>query len=184
MLQGEIFNSRDQELISMYYAARRLLYQFNHIENYDPDKRHSILKHLFDFIGDEVWIEAPFYCEYGKNISIGEMTFVNTNCIFQDNNKIHIGKNVLIAPFVQIYTAAHPLNASDRIVKSKNTAPYQTSAQPVTVGDNVWIGGGTIILPGIRIGNNVTIGAGSVVTKDIPDNMLAYGNPCKIIREL
>lgn len=184
MLQGAIFNSRDEELISMYYEARKLLYQFNHTENQTPERRTEILKNLVGFLGNEVWIEAPFFCEYGKNISIGEKTFVNTNCIFQDNNKIQIGKNVLIAPFVQIYTAEHPLNASERIVTRANEAPYRTSAKPVTIGDNVWIGGGTIILPGIRIGNNVTIGAGSVVTKDIADNMLAYGNPCKIIKKI
>lgn len=101
-----------------------------------------------------------------------------------DNNKITIGKNGLLAPFVQIYTATHPLSASDRIIEQGNTSRYLTFAKPVSIGDNVWIGGNSVIFPGVTIGNNVTIGAGSVVTKDIRDNVLAYGNPCEVIKEI
>ena len=104
--------------------------------------------------------------------------------MFLDNNKITIGKNGLIAPYVQIYTASHPLKASERIIESGNGSRYLTSAKPVKIGDNVWIGGNSVIFPGVVVGDNVTIGAGSIVTKDIPDNVLAYGNPCKVIRVL
>lgn len=104
--------------------------------------------------------------------------------MFLDNNKITIGKNGLIAPYVQIYTASHPLKASDRIIENESGTSYLTFAEPVTIGDNVWIGGNSIIFPGVTIGDNVTIGAGSVVNKNIPDNVLAVGNPCKIVREL
>ncbi|QBA64014.1 sugar O-acetyltransferase [Muriicola soli] len=127
---------------------------------------------------------TPFYCDYGENISIGANTFVNTNCIFLDNNKITIGKNGLLAPYVQIYTAIHPLIASERIVGEGDETRYLTSTKPVSIGDNVWIGGNTVIFPGVTIGDNVTIGAGSVVTKNIPDQVLAFGNPCEIKKKL
>ncbi|MBT0810452.1 sugar O-acetyltransferase [Litoribacter ruber] len=184
MLNGEFYDSRDPELIRIYHKARKLLLEYNNLNSENIKEREKILKLLFDFVGKGIWIEAPFYCDYGENISIGENTFVNTNCMFLDNNKISIGKNGLIAPYVQIYTASHPLKASERIVQEGNKSRYKTFTRPVDIGDNVWIGGNSIICPGITIGNNVTIGAGSVVTKNIPDNVLAYGNPCKVMREL
>ncbi len=184
MLNGESYYSRDPELIGMYHRARKLLQEFNMLDSELLAERAKILTDLFYFIGAGVWIEPPFYCDYGENISIGKNTFINTNCIFLDSNKIEIGKNGLIAPYVQIYTASHPLKASDRIIKNGNDSYYLTSSQPVIIGDNVWIGGNTVIFPGVTIGNNVTIGAGSVVTKDIPDDVLAYGNPCDIVKHL
>ncbi|MBS9525825.1 sugar O-acetyltransferase [Litoribacter alkaliphilus] len=184
MLNGEFYDSRDPELIRIYHKARKLLLEYNNLNSENIKEREKILKLLFDFVGKGIWIEAPFYCDYGENISIGENTFVNTNCMFLDNNKISIGKNGLIAPYVQIYTASHPLIASERIAQEGNKSRYKTFTRPVDIGDNVWIGGNSIICPGITIGNNVTIGAGSVVTKNIPDNVLAYGNPCKVMREL
>ena len=184
MLSGELYNSRDPELLGMYHKARKLLKSYNSLDSEFIDERDRILKELLEFKGSGVWIEAPFYCDYGKNISLGDNTFVNANCMFLDNNKISIGRNGLIAPFVQIYTATHPLKASERIVEIDNHTRYLTRAKPVTIGDNVWIGGNSIISPGITIGNNVTIGAGSVVTKNIPDNVLALGNPSKVIKDL
>jgi len=184
MLQGNYYNSRDPELIKMYHKARNLLKRYNNLDSELTKERAEILTDLFEFKGTDVWIEAPFFCDYGENISIGDKTFVNTNCMFLDNNKITIGKNGLIAPYVQIYTASHPLKASERIIEKRNESRYLTFAKPVTIGDNVWIGGNTVIFPGVTIGNNVTIGAGSIVTKNIPDNVLATGNPCKIQREL
>lgn len=115
---------------------------------------------------------------------IPENTFVNTNCMFLDNNTISIGKNGLIAPYVQIYTANHPLKASDWIIETGNDSRYRTFTEPVVIGDNVWIGGSSVVFPGVTIGENVTIGAGSVVTKNIPNNVLAFGNPCEIRKEL
>ncbi len=184
MLNGDYYDSRDEELLKMYHRARKLLKEYNNLDSGLIHERERILDELFEFKGSGVWIEVPFFCDYGENISIGENTFINTNCIFLDDNKIIIGKNGLIAPYVQIYTASHPLKASKRIIKKGNRTRYLTSSKPVTIGDNVWIGGNTVILPGINIGNNVTIGAGSIVSKDIPDNVLAFGNPCAIRAEL
>lgn len=184
MLKGDFYNSRDPELIKTYHKARKLLKAYNNLDSELINERERILTELFDYKGSGVWIETPFFCDYGENISIGENTFVNTNCMFLDDNKITIGKNGLIAPYVQIYTAIHPLKASERIIQSGNETKYLTSTKPVTIGDNVWIGGNSVIFPGVTIGNNVTIGAGSVVTKDIPDDMLALGNPCTVKRKL
>lgn len=184
MLNGDYYDSRDSELIKMYHKARKLLKEYNNIDSESIQERERILNELFEFKGSGVWIESPFFCDYGENISIGEYTFVNTNCMFLDNNKITIGKNGLIAPYVQIYTASHPLKASERIINRENKSYYLTSTKPVKIGDNVWIGGNSVIFPGVTIGNNVTIGAGSIVTKNIPDNVLAYGNPCKVQKDL
>jgi maltose O-acetyltransferase len=184
MLCGQSYNTRDPELISMYHKARRLMKEYNNLDSTNLELREKILAELFGYKGKGVWIEAPFFCDYGENISIGENTFINTNCMFIDDNKITIGKNGLIAPYVQIYTATHPLLASERIIKEGNDTRYLTSTKPVSIGDNVWIGGNSIVCPGVKIGNNVTIGAGSVVTKDIPDNVLALGNPSKVVKEL
>ncbi len=184
MLRGEVYNTRDPELIEMYHTARRLLKAYNALDANLTQERETILTELLEFKGDGVWIEAPFFCDYGENISIGENTFVNTNCMFLDDNKITIGKNGLIAPYVQLVTASHPLKAAERIIENDTTSRYLTSTQPIKIGDNVWIGGNSVVLPGVTIGNNVTIGAGSVVTKTIPDNVLALGNPCKVIKQL
>ena len=186
MLAGEKYNSRDPELIEMYHRARGLLQQFNGLDSRALDQRAFLLGELFAEVGEKVWIEAPFYCDYGQLIFIGDNTFVNTNCLFLDNNEIRIGKNGLIAPYVQIYTATHPLKASERIIKNppEGEGTYHTSSKPVTIGDNAWIGGNTLIMPGVEIGDNVTIGAGSVVTKSIPSNMLAFGNPCRVVKEI
>lgn len=184
MLNGEYYDSRDSELLKMYHKARKLLKEYNNLDSELIQEREWILSELFEFKASGVWIETPFFCDYGENISIGENTFINTNCMFLDNNKITIGKNGLIAPYVQIYTATHPLKASERIIGKGNESRYLTSTKPVSIGDNVWIGGNSVIFPGVIIGNNVTIGAGSVVTKDIPDNVLAFGNPCEVKKEL
>ncbi len=185
MLTGKCYNSRDPELLTQYHKARALLKAYNNLDSTKLEERKKILTTLFERVGNGVWIEAPFLCDYGGHISIGENTFINANCIFIDNNKIHIGANGLIGPHVQIYTAEHPIKASERIIKTeKGTTRYLTSTKPVIIGDNVWIGGNSVVFPGVTIGNNVTIGAGSVVTKSLPDNVLAFGNPCKIQKNL
>ena len=184
MLNGDFYDSRDVELLTMYHRARKLLQMYNQLESTLTAERARLLNELLGYAGPGVWIEAPFFCDYGENISIGKNTFVNTNCMFLDNNKIDIGADGLIAPYVQIYTAIHPLRADQRIVSTDSGTRYKTSAQPVTIGDRVWIGGNVVICPGVTIGDNVTIGAGSVVRHSIPDNVLAAGNPCEILRNL
>jgi len=186
MLAGLHYNSRDPELLERYYLVRKLLAKLTNSSPIDSEQRNELFTSLLGRIGDNVWIETPFFCDYGENIYIDEGTFINVNAIFLDNNIINIGKNGLIGPGVQLLTASHPLSARERLITSNGNlkTSYKTFSKPIHIGDNVWIGGNTVVLPGITIGNNVTIGAGSVVTKDIPDNMLAFGNPCKIIRQI
>lgn len=184
MLAGEVYDGRSPELLKLYHKARKLMLDYNSSDSKDMDGRKRILTELLGHVGNGVWIEAPFFCDYGENITIGANTFVNTNCMFLDNNLITIGKNGLIAPYVQIYTTNHPLKASERIQESIDGTKYKNFTKPVSIGDNVWIGGNSVILPGVTIGDNVTIGAGSVVTKNIPNSKLAFGNPCTIIKDL
>ena len=188
MLSGEFYNSRDKDLLARAHRARSLLAQFSAIPSTDSQQRRTILEQLLGEAGDEIWIEPPFFCDYGTNIYIGANSFVNMNCVFLDSAEIRIGANALIGPAVQLLTAGHPLKASERVVAasevSAQQAPYKTHARPIRIGDNVWIGGGTIVLSGITIGDNVTIGAGSVVTADIPSDVLAFGNPCRVQRAL
>ncbi|ALM19880.1 maltose acetyltransferase [Nonlabens sp. MIC269] len=184
MLAGLPYNSRDPELLERYFKARELLSKINTLNPRLIEEKAELLNELLGNKSPGVWIESPFYCDYGENISIGKNTFVNTNCMFLDDNRIQIGDNGLIAPYVQIYTATHPLKASDRIKSNGTNSTYITTTKPVVIGNNVWIGGNSVIFPGVTIGDNVTIGAGSVVNKDIPSNVLAMGNPCKIIKKL
>ncbi|ARN71086.1 maltose acetyltransferase [Nonlabens tegetincola] len=184
MLAGLPYNSRDTELLERYFKARELLSEINTLNPRLIEEKAELLNELLGNKSPGVWIESPFYCDYGENISIGKNTFVNTNCMFLDDNRIQIGDNGLIAPYVQIYTATHPLKASDRIKSNGTNSTYITTTQPVVIGNNVWIGGNSVIFPGVTIGDNVTIGAGSVVNKNIPSNVLAMGNPCKIIKKL
>jgi maltose O-acetyltransferase len=176
MLAGELYFAGGVELSKDRTAARILFSEYNFTKPTENDKKKEILKKLINFEGD-IYIEPPFYCDYGYNIEIGENFYANFSCILLDTNKIIIGDNVMFGPNVQIYTATHPLKAEERIKGLE-------SANPIIIGDNVWIGGGAIVCPGVTIGNNTTIGAGSVVTKDIPDNVFAGGNPCKVIKNL
>lgn len=186
MLSGELYDCSDKELLDRWHIAKDLVREYNNLESNDLESKNRILNDLLGKVESNVWITPPFYVDYGENIYIGNNTEINMNCIFLDDNKIIIGKNGLIAPNVQIYTAFHPTNAIDRLGKTKKDGTFEfckTQTKPVIIGDDVWIGGGTIILPGVTIGNNVVIGAGSVVTKDIPDNKIAYGNPCRVVRD-
>jgi maltose O-acetyltransferase len=188
MLAGEAYNSRDPELLARYRKARELLKAFAETPSTEAVRKQHILAELFGRLGRDVWIEAPFFCDYGENIFIGSNVFVNYNCVFLDCNRIFIGDNVLIGPAVQIYTATHPLAAAERIQRDQagetNSVGYLTRALPVHIGNNVWVGGAAILMPGIEIGENTTIGAGSVVTKSVPADCFAAGNPCRVIREL
>ncbi|HBE86233.1 MAG TPA: maltose acetyltransferase [Lachnoclostridium sp.] len=159
---------------------------YNQTNSEDAAEKDRILTELLGGRGSNLWITAPFFIDYGNNIYFGNNCEVNMNCTFLDDNRIVIGDNALIAPNVQIYTAFHPTNAIERFGKIKEDGSFsfcKTQTAPVIIGNNVWIGGGVIIMPGVTIGNNVVIGAGSIVTRDIPDHQIAYGNPCRIIRE-
>lgn len=186
MLSGQLYDCGDEELITQWHKAKNLIREYNNCLSEDKDKKDSILNDLLGGRGKNLWITQPFYVDYGNNIYFGDNCEVNMNCTFLDDNKIIIGDNALIAPNVQIYTAFHPTNAKDRFGETKADGSFEfcnTITAPVVIGNNVWIGGGVIIMPGITIGDNVVIGAGSVVTKDIPSNKIAYGNPCRVVRD-
>lgn len=156
---------------------KKRIYAFNHLPPERWGEIPSLLKQILGKTGEHLHVEAPFHCDYGKNIEVGEWFFANYNLTILDVGKVTIGDNAQIAPNVSIYTAGHPLHPDSR------NSGYEYGID-ITIGNNVWIGGNSIILPGVHIGNNVVIGAGSVVTKDIPDNMIACGNPCKVIRAI
>lgn len=186
MLAGEFYDGGDRELLEMWHRGKDLARKYNNTDSGNREEKLGILKELLGGFGSNLWITSPFYVDYGNNIFFGSNCEVNMNCVFLDDNRIIIGDNVLIAPGVQIYTAFHPLSAKERFGEFKNDGSAEfckTQTAPVVIGNNVWIGGGAVILPGVTIGDNTVIGAGSVVTKDIPDNVIAYGNPCKVIRE-
>lgn len=176
MLQGLGYDASDAELTADRKRARMLCHQFNKL---DPDAREeatSLLKELLQTEGD-LYIEPSFRCDYGYNIKVGKNFYANFNCTILDVNTVTIGDNVMFAPNVQIYTATHPVEAAPRVAGVE-------MGYPISIGDNTWIGGGSIVCPGVNIGRNVVIGAGSVVTRDIPDNAVAVGNPCRVIRIL
>ena len=187
-LAGELFNTSDDELQELISKARKLTAEYNSSSHDASEIRSSILSRLFNKIGTNVNIDTPFYCDYGKHISIGRNVIINMNCIFVDCNKISIGDNVLIASNVQLCTATHPVNPIERLVENWSTdskIPYfRTFALPIIVENNVWVGAGAIILPGVTIGENSVIGAGSIVNKPIPKNSVAVGNPCKVIKNV
>ncbi len=176
MLAGENYFSNDKELVSERQKAKKLLHKLNVIEYLMNGNARQILRELVPNSNKRLYIEPPFQCDYGYNIYTGENVYFNVNCVVLDSMKVTIGNNVFFGPGVQIYTATHPLNAVER-----QKIEY---AKPVSIGNDCWIGGNSIILPGISIGNGCTIGAGSVVTKNIPDNSLAVGNPAKVIQKL
>lgn len=157
--------------------CKKKIYEYNNLPPEKTEEKTKLIKEILGKTGDYINIEAPFHCDYGYNIEIGENFFANYNFIVLDVGKVRIGENVQIAPNVAIYTAGHPLHPDSR------NSGYEYGID-ITIGDNVWIGGNTCIMPGVTIGNNVVIGGGSVVTKDIPDNMIAVGNPCRVVREI
>jgi len=174
-----------KELSRLYSYAQELIRKLNDVPVDDVETRKSIEKVLFGHIGHNLQLYLPFRVNLGINIYIGDNVLINQNCTFLDLGKITIGARVLIAPDVKIYTATHPLNAKERCYDvDDGNAKIFNIAKPVTIGNDVWIGGGAIILPGVTIGNGAIIGAGSVVTKNVPDNVVVAGNPAKIIKKL
>jgi len=177
MLAGEPYLSGDPELAAGRARARRLLRAFNQSDPDDEERRLGLLEELFGSLGPGAWVEPPFFCDYGSFIHAGARLYLNFNCVVLDCNRIEIGDDVLVGPGVHIYAATHPLQADER------TSGVE-AAHPVRIGSKAWIGGGAIICPGVTIGEGTTIGAGSVVTRDVPDHVLAAGNPCQVIRSL
>jgi maltose O-acetyltransferase len=176
MLAGELYDPRDPDLLARYARARDLCWQLNATHPSDKENRRSILKSLFGAGGDTVVLQPPFFCDYGENILLGQRVFFNFNCVVLDGCQVKIGDYSMFGPAVQIYTAAHPLNAELR------RGPE--FCKPIEIGDDVWVGGGAIICPGVRIGDRTVIGAGSVVTRDIPSDVVAADNPCRVIRAI
>lgn len=187
-MAGEYYNCHDKVFLDFKEKTRKLLKQYNSLEYGQKTEKTDILKQMFGSIGNNTSVGLPFICDYGRNIYIGDNVSINMNCTFVDCNKIIIGNNVLIASNVQLYTSTHPVELSERLVPgwTPESGEYfcRTYALPITIGNGCWIGGGVIILPGVSIGNGSVIGAGSVVTKDIPSNVVAVGNPCKVIKQL
>ena len=176
--RGEIYNANyDETLLEEMRRAKDLCYELNQIKPSNREKRKQYIKRLFGKTGEKVFIESHFECDYGYNISVGENFYMNHNCVILDCAKVEFGDYVFVGPNCGFYTASHPLD----IERRNQGLEY---AKPIKVGNNVWFGGNVVVLPGVTIGDNVTIGAGSVVTKDIPSNVLAVGNPCKVIRNL
>lgn len=177
MISGKPYKASDPELTKERYFAKELIFDLNSFRPYELEKRNKTFKKLLSKTKDTFYIEPPFRCDYGYNIQIGDNFCANYNLTILDCAKVTIGNNVLVAPNVSIFTAGHPLHYEIR------NQDYEY-AFPITIGNNVWIGGGVVINPGITIGDNSVIGSGSVVTKDIPENVIAVGNPCKVLREI
>lgn len=187
-MAGENYDCHDEIFLRYKNRARELLTQYNQLPYDRKQEKTDILRQLFGQTGTNVSVGSPFICDYGCNIYLGNNVLINMNCTFVDCNKICIGNDVLIASNVQIYTAAHPVELKERLTPgwTPGSKEYfcRTYALPVSIGDGSWIGGGVILLPGVTIGKGTVIGAGSIVTKDIPDNCVAVGTPCRVVRKI
>ena len=178
MLSGMVYSAIDDQLLKELNEVKEIIHEYNSLKPSQTLRRFQILKDLLGHVADdEIIVNQPFYCDYGKQIRVGKRFFANFNFTVLDEARVTIGDDCFIGPNVSIYTACHSTDPVERNTRRE-------WAEPVTIGDNVWIGGSVTILPGVTIGSNVTIGAGSVVTRDIPDNVVAVGNPCKVIKNL
>ncbi|WP_369902265.1 maltose acetyltransferase domain-containing protein [Bacillus manliponensis] len=177
MVQGELYIASDAALVEERRQARLLTRKFNETCETKQEERTVILKKLFGSTGENIYMESSFRCDYGYNIHVGENFYANFDCVILDVCPVHIGNNCMLAPGVHIYTAAHPLNAVERV----SGAEFGKS---VKIGNNVWIGGRAVINPGVTIGNNVVVASGAVVTKDVPDNVVVGGNPAKVMQKI
>ena len=177
MIVGEMYDAGDSQLIEERRCARDLCKSLNDSYDRERELRENIVRELFGHTGDAIWIEPPFYCDYGYNISLGSNVFFNFNCVILDPAPVKIGSNVMFGPAVQVCSATHPMSAAER----RTMLEY---ARPVEIGSDVWIGSGAIICPGVRVGPRSVIGAGSVVTRDVPADVFAAGNPCRVVRKI
>lgn len=177
MLSGDPYNPFDRALVADRQRARRLLNRLNRMMGEESEEKENLIRELFGSVGNKVIIEPPFFCDYGKNIHLGDRVFFNFNCTILDPARVEIGDRCMFGPNVQIYTASHPMDAKERATGTE-------TAHEIRIGNDVWIGGAAIILPGVTIGSGAVIGAGSVVTKDIPENVFAAGNPGKVIKQI
>ncbi len=177
MLAGKLYIAMDKELVNDMKKSRRLTRLYNTTTEEQQDYRKELLKELFESTKENYYIEPPFRCDYGCNISIGNNFYANYDCVILDVNKVVICDNVFFAPRVSVFTAGHPIDAEIRNMQLEY-------GKPVFIGNDVWVGGNTVINPGVTIGDNVVIGSGSVVTKDIPSGVVAAGNPCRVIRKI
>lgn len=185
MLAGELYDAYAPLLTKERKIARQLAIDYNRTSEDEVEKRQKILSELLGSFKENITIEPSFKCDYGYNIHVGENFFANFDCTILDVGEVRIGDNCFMGPNVSIYTPVHPLIAVERNIRTQNGKKALIEyAKPVTIGDNVWFGGSVVINPGVTIGDNVVIGSGSVVTKDIPSNTIAAGNPCRIIREI
>ncbi|MGX4586135.1 sugar O-acetyltransferase [Paenibacillus chitinolyticus] len=177
MLAGKPYKAFGEELLLERQHAKEVLFDYNALRPGEVEKRNELLRPLLGHTGKVFFIEPPFRCDYGYNISLGENFYANYNLTVLDCNRVTIGNNVLIGPNVSVFTAGHAIHPEARV----NEVEY---ALPISIGNNVWIGGGAILNPGVSIGDNTIIGSGSVVTKDIPANVIAAGNPCRVLRPI
>lgn len=177
MIAGELYLASDPELLAERIRARKLLQMYNSTTANEPERRGALLSELLGRLGGRIEIEPPFFCDYGWNIIAGDNLYMNFGCVVLDCAQVHIGANVLFGPGVQVYAATHPTDPAVRRTGLE-------LALPVSIADDVWVGGGAIICPGVRIGAGTSIGAGSVVTADIPAGVIAAGNPCRVLRAL
>lgn len=175
LLSGQVYNDNAEELFNKRVAAKKLFKKYNSTNDDDLDLRKEILSKLLKNVGENVLIEPDFRCEYGSNISIGDNVYINFGCIILDCAEIKIGNNVLLGPNVGLYAANHALNIERRVAGD-------CYSKPIIIADNVWIGGDVKIVPGVTIGKGAVVGTGSIVTKDVPENAVAGGNPCRVIK--
>ena len=177
MLSGQLYDAGDETLTAARGRAKRLTWRYHQLDPTDWDSRTQILQELLGHLGEDSWIEPPFRCDYGTQISIGDHFFANYDCIFLDVAPITIGNQVMFGPRVCLYTAGHPLDAATR-----NTG--LEFGKPIAIGDDVWLGGNVVVLPGVTIGAGTVVAAGSVVRRDLPPHVLAAGNPCQVLRSI
>ncbi|MDJ1434164.1 sugar O-acetyltransferase [Halostagnicola sp. A-GB9-2] len=177
MVNGELYDPDDPQLVARRRETRELTEEYNETPVSDEAQRTALVNELFGSVGDDVYLEPPFRCDYGFNIHVGDDFYTNFECVILDACPVTIGDDCMLGPGVHIYTATHPLEAAERVKGPEY-------GKPVTIGDNVWIGGRAVLNPGVTIGDGAVIGSGAVVTEDVPENVVVQGNPAEIIKEV